>query len=356
MRNKEHTMPKKKKTNKLHLLPFIILGVALIAVVIAIFKFNDDSSENANSSITGTVDESNDSGDSAASESSSEEASLSLADEEVYNLELMEANGIQPLDASQYDDMAAVIEATMADFGVDESQISLAYEDLQTGETYTVNPDQYLTAASTIKVPLSVLFVDAIEAGDMSWDTEIQYSYGSYEEGDGTITAGAANGTGQAAYTVEELIGEALMHSDNTATNMLISYYNNYYGTGAFRTNLFSIVDVVDEAAYSDNIASANALSTYYDLIASEDQYQPIIEFLQQTSPDRLFTTYVNTELMANKYGNYGTTLNDSGIYYEDDQPQYSLVVLTDGLAEGEAFIENLSLRVNEYYRDSYGE
>ena len=337
---------RRKKSSIKPLVPFFVLGVALIAVLIAIFKYND---ENASSdSLTATVDE------STASESSGS-TPLTLSDEEVYNLDLMQASGIELIDTSQYASIDELIEATMAEFGVDESQVSLQYTNFKTDERYTINESTFQTAASTIKLPLAVMYVDAIEEGYVDWDTEVTYTYADYEEGDGTITAAVGSGTGQAAYTTEELMADSLMHSDNTATNMLIRYYNEVYGSGAFKTNVANSVDVtIDDAFYDDNIISAELLFAYYNLLATDDTYQPIVDYLLNTSPDRLFTTYVNSSLMANKYGNYGTALNDGGIYYENDEAQYSLVALTDGLTDGTGFLENLNLRVNQYYRANY--
>nr|WP_279097914.1 serine hydrolase [Aerococcus urinaeequi] len=340
---------RRKKSSIKPLVPFFVLGVALIAVLIAIFKYNDEGEGDASSdSLTATVDE------STASDSLGN-TPLTLSDEEVYNLDLMQANGVAMIDPSSYDSMADVIEDTMIEFGVDESQISLEFTNYQTGEGYTVNENNFQTAASTIKLPLSVIYVDAINEGAIDWDTEVTYTYADYEEGDGTITAAVASGTGQAAYTIEDLIANALMHSDNTATNMLIRYYNGLYGSGAYKTSIANGVDVaIDDAFYSDNVASAELLSAYYDLLATDDTYQALVDYLLDASPDRLFTTYVNSSLMANKYGNYGTALNDGGIYYENDQAQYSLVALTDGLTDGTGFLENLNLRVNQYYRANY--
>lgn len=336
---------RRKKSSIKPLVPFFILGVALIAVLIAIFKYNDESEGD---SLTATVDE------STASESLGS-TPLTLSDEEVYNLDLMQASGIELIDTSQYASIDELIKATMAEFGVDESQVSLQYTNFKTDESYTINESTFQTAASTIKLPLAVMYVDAIEEGYVDWDTEVTYTYADYEEGDGTITAAVGSGTGQAAYTIEELMADSLMHSDNTATNMLIRYYNEVYGSGAFKTNVANSVDVtIDDAFYDDNIISAELLFAYYNLLATDDTYQPIVDYLLNNSPDRLFTTYVNSSLMANKYGNYGTALNDGGIYYENDEAQYSLVALTDGLTEGTGFLENLNLRVNQYYRANY--
>ncbi len=109
---------RRKKSSIKPLVPFFVLGVALIAVLIAIFKYNDEDKGDASSdSLTATVDE------STASDSLGN-TPLTLSDEEVYNIDLMQANGVAMIDPISYDSMADVIEDTMVEFGVDESQIS----------------------------------------------------------------------------------------------------------------------------------------------------------------------------------------------------------------------------------------
>src|SRR5699024_8344900 len=180
---------------------------------------------------------------------------LTLSDEEVYNLDLMQASGVELIDTSQYASIDELIEATMAEFEVDESQVSLQYTNFKTGESYTINESTFQTAASTIKLPLAVMYVDAIEDGYVDWDTKVTYTYADYEEGDGTITAAVGSGTGQATYTIEDLIANALMYSDNTATNMLNRYYNEVYGSETYKTRTTSRVDdAIARKLYSDTV------------------------------------------------------------------------------------------------------
>ena len=52
---------------------------------------------------------------------------------------------------------------------------------------------------------------------------------------------------------------------------------------------------------------------------------------------------------MATKYGRYENMLNDSGIFYQDDEPIYSLVVMVSDDLYADMFIAELNLRVNEW-------
>lgn len=43
--------------------------------------------------------------------------------------------------------------------------------------------------------------------------------------------------------------------------------------------------------------------------------------------------------------------VNDAGIYYEDGQPIYALVVFTQDVDSADLFLEEINLRVNEWAR-----
>lgn len=50
---------------------------------------------------------------------------------------------------------------------------------------------------------------------------------------------------------------------------------------------------------------------------------------------------------MFTKYGSIGGSLNDSGIYMEDGEPVYALVVLTNGQGNVDEFLATMNLRMN---------
>lgn len=262
----------------------------------------------------------------------------------------MQADQIEPLDLDNYKNMADVIDQTLTEFNVNSKEIGLAYYNFQNKEHYYLNENELITAASISKVPISALYIDLIEKGDYELDTQLTYNDSMFEAGSGRIT----NEPLRSSYPLEELISEAITHSDNTAMNILKAEYNEKYGN--FREDVleFAGIENAPKDFIESNVSSAYIMEQVLIKIAQDDTYKELIQLMYNTSPTQLFTTYVNNDMMANKYGRYGQSINDTGIYYENNQPQYALVVLTDNVSNANDFLELMNLRVNQYYRAQY--
>ena len=259
----------------------------------------------------------------------------------------MDENGIEPLDLDAYKNMADVIDQTLTEFNVNSSEISLAYYNFHNEEHYYLNENELFTAASITKVPLSALYIDLINSGEYQLDSELDYSEALFEAGAGNIT----NGPLESSYTIEELITEAITHSDNTAMNILKAEYDKEFGN--FREDIlaFAGIDEKPEDFLDSNLSSAYITEQVLIKIAQDESYSDLINLMFETSPAQLFTSYVNNEMMANKFGRYEQAVNDSGIYYENNQPQYALVVLSDNINQADQFLEVMNLRVNQWFR-----
>ena len=259
----------------------------------------------------------------------------------------MEENGIEPLDLDAYENMADVIDQTLTEFNVNSSKISLAYYNFHNDEHYYLNENELFTAASITKVPLSALYIDLINSGEYQLDSELDYSEALFEAGAGNIT----NGPLENSYRIEELITEAVTHSDNTAMNILKAEYDKEFGN--FREDIltFAGIDEKPEDFLNNNLSSAYITEQVLIKIAQDESYSDLINLMFETSPAQLFTSYVNNEMMANKFGRYEQAVNDSGIYYENNQPQYALVVLSDNINQADQFLEVMNLRVNQWFR-----
>lgn len=288
--------------------------------------------------------------DESESTPSSNEGVDSVSNEDIYNLDLLASDGIDPLDPTEYDSVSDVIDSTLSEYHINSSDISLAYYNFNSDEHYYINENNMLTAASVTKVPISALYYDLIEKGEYELDSMLPYTDAMYEVGNGHVT----NGSTQKSYSVDELITEAIVNSDNTALNVLKAAYNENYGNFRLDTLTFANIDAdkdIIETVKSGNIISAYIMEQVFIKIASDDTYEGLIDLMTQSTPDQLFTKYIQSDLMANKFGHYNKAVNDAGIYYENDQPQYALIIFTDNVIDAEEFLEMVSLRVNEWYQ-----
>ncbi|MBG9978024.1 serine hydrolase [Ruoffia tabacinasalis] len=280
---------------------------------------------------------------SDVSESEATEEKDESEESDIYDYEAMENLDMEPLAYSEYESLEDIVYELLAKYGLDASQIGLAYTNLQTDEAYYLNEDEQFIVASMYKVPMVAMFIDLINQGYLTWDSELPYSEEYYQDGAGEITANPK----QAYYRLEDLAYQAIVYSDNTASLILYYYYVNNFGS--FRTGLLDFVDFyeVPEVYYSDNYGSAYMMNLSLQKIATDDTYVHVRELMMQSSPKQLFSLFVND--MATKYGRYENMLNDSGIFYQDDEPIYTLVVMVSDDLYADMFIAELNLRVNEW-------
>lgn len=317
-------------------------------------KTSEESTSESEADTASTVSESSEEMVESADMTESKVALDSkLKAEDIYNLDLMKEDGIELLKLDQYKNTANVIDRTLAEFNVNSSEISLAYYDFQNDEHYYINGDTFLTAASIAKVHLAALYIDELEQGEITLSTELAYSDKLFEEGAGKVT----NQPSKATYTVDELLTEAIIHSDNTAMNILKKAYEDEHGN--YRESVLDFVGLdADKEIYQEylnsNVGSAHLIEQVLIKIATDDTYQDLIDLMTQTTPTQLFTRYVTGDRMANKFGRFDKSVNDCGIYYENGQPQYALIVLTDNVEDADHFLEVMNLRVNQWFRHKY--
>lgn len=267
----------------------------------------------------------------------------STNNETVYDYDAMDNLGMEANVYSDYASLEDVVYDLLADYGLDASQVGIAYTNLQTEEALYINEDEQMIVASMYKAPMVAMYIDLINQGYLSWDSELPYSEEYFQDGAGDITAEPK----RAYYTLDELAYQAIVYSDNTASLILYYYYVNNFGS--FRTGLMDFVGYYDvpEIFYYDNYGSAYMMNLSLQKIATDDTYQVVSDLMMETSPKQLFSLFVND--MATKYGRYENMLNDSGIFYSEGQPVYTLVVMVRDNVDTDMFIAELNLRVNEW-------
>ena len=231
------------------------------------------------------------------------------------------------------------------------------FYDLETGNYIDLNGSAKVSAASTIKVPILVAFLHAVDAGTIRLEQAITLREDMIASGSGDMQFDEP-GT---RYTALDVATEMIINSDNTATNLIIALLG---GTQAlnqqFRswglestllqnllpdlegTNTTSSADLVRVMALVDN---GELLS-----LRSRDRLFSIMQRTYNRSliPDGLTD---ETALTYNKTGDIGTALGDVALVDVANGNRYIVSVLVqrpfnDGRAS--ELIRRVAGRVHE--------
>lgn len=97
-------------------------------------------------------------------------------------------------------------------------EVGLLITDLTGRELYALNPDRVFPAASTIKVPLLVMALEAAQAGQLDLSARVTLRAQDRVPGSGVLHELGAG----LALTWEDVLTLMVIVSDNTATNLLI--------------------------------------------------------------------------------------------------------------------------------------
>ncbi|BAW96457.1 beta-lactamase, putative [[Synechococcus] sp. NIES-970] len=196
---------------------------------------------------------------------------------------------------------------------------SLLFVDLDTGEYLDVAGDRALSAASTIKIPILVAFLEAVDKGEVNLDDTLTMTQEVIGGGSGGMQYKTPGSTYSALYTATEMS----VNSDNTATNMIIEVLGGntalnakFQQWGMAQTQVNNPLPDLE----GTNLTSAKDLA---HLLARINQG----EILSMRSRDRLFRIMgatSNDRLLpqslgqgadiVHKTGDIGTIIGDAGI------------------------------------------
>ncbi|MEB3225037.1 MAG: serine hydrolase [Synechococcus sp.] len=195
----------------------------------------------------------------------------------------------------------------------------LLFVDLDTGEYLDVAGDRPLSAASTIKIPVLVAFLEAVDQGKVKLDDSLTLTKEVIGGGAGSLQYKTVGSTYSALYTATEMS----VNSDNTATNMIIQLLGGKTALNAkFQqwgmtttkinnplpdlegTNLTSPKDLAHLLA---RVNKGEILS-----VRSRDR---LFRIMGATSNDRLLPQSLGQGAdIVHKTGDIGTIIGDAGI------------------------------------------
>ncbi|MFZ2154359.1 MAG: serine hydrolase [Candidatus Moraniibacteriota bacterium] len=236
----------------------------------------------------------------------------------------------------------------LSKMGETDPNISIYFEFLNTGANIAVNKDMAIWPASLMKIPIAMAVMKKIEDGKWQLNSEMILYQEDRDERFGEMYKKPVGGR----FTVEELLREMLIKSDNTARGILIRNLD----TGDIEEvlNHLGIEDIYNtENEITGKKYSIFWRSLYNSSFLSEEHSQQLVEmmahsetneYLSRGLPDSVtFSHKIGVIYEDNIYA-------DSGIVYVLERP-YILTVMMQGHDEvdAERIIKEISEKVYRY-------
>jgi len=235
-----------------------------------------------------------------------------------------------------------IIAKYMEENNLNSTNFSFFYCNLENNQYYFYNEYTYFIAASTIKVPLAMVYYDKINNNDLSLDTEFLYRSEDYVAGAGETNIKYKQGD---YIPLSFLLEQMIVNSDNTATNILKTELG---GEKAYRILIkqYTKEDLIEEFN-EQNLTSAkysyDILKRLYD---NQEEYKDLIELMKKSSGGEYLKKNIKDCEVAHKYGSYNGYVHDYGIVY--DEERYIIGIFTKDVNNAENLIANINQTIIE--------
>lgn len=227
--------------------------------------------------------------------------------------------------------------------------ISIYYEQLNSGSNISINKDLRLFPASLSKLVQAIIITKKIENGILSWNQKLPTKIEDISSDSGELYKTIE---GQ-SFTVEDLLKELLVNSDNTAQN-IFRHYLEVEDYIQFQ-DATGLLDLYNEKGYISAKEYTRLLrvlytSTYLDPKNSEK----ILEYMTQSTFFDYLSQGIPSDIkFAHKYGeNIEEILfADSGIVYVPKRPYMITVMIKgkDSSEETRAWAVGLMKEISEH-------
>ena len=232
-----------------------------------------------------------------------------------------------------------LINQIMTENNLNENNFFFFFYNIEEKKYYFYNENTYFTAASTIKVPVAMLYYDKIADGELNLSDTLIYNSDDYEAGDGSTAADYSVGE---RIPISYLLEQTIVNSDNTALNILVNSIG--YQNCKEELTKYSDIELMEEF-YSSNVAN---VSYYYDVLQylyqNADKYNELIEYMKISSGGGYLKANLPQYEVAHKYGSYDGYVHDYGIIY--GQNTYLIGVFTNGIANASDLIADIGEQV----------
>ena len=231
-------------------------------------------------------------------------------------------------------------------------RVAMEVQDLGSGLVSSINANEVMPAASTIKIPVMVEVFQQLQAGKFDLNHRVTLMPHDRDWGSGDIADAPVGST----FAVSDLLAQMITVSDNTAANMLIRLVGRsninaemrYLGLRHTRLS-----DYIHTAGWSIRNTLRTSPADMVHLLSDMAKKQLVDEWSSQAMIDILERQEINSLIpeplpqipIAHKTGSLDDTLNDVGIVYASNGT-YVIAVMTTQLptlSAGRRFIRRVS-------------
>lgn len=221
------------------------------------------------------------------------------------------------------------LRAYLQDIGKEyPDSITIYYENINSGANISVNKDLRLFPASLSKLVQAIIIVSKVEKGELAFDQVLKAEPSDLSSGSGELYKTILENP----KTVEELLKELLVNSDNTAQN-IFKHYLTFEDYLHFQ-NATGLQDLYNE----DGFISAKEYSRILRVLYTSNFLKPEnSQKILKCMSDSKFKDYLSQGIpegisFAHKYGENKeyNIFADSGIVYVPKRP-YMISVIIKG-------------------------
>ena len=257
-----------------------------------------------------------------------------------------------PLSAQVRDARASELAATLGRevATVPGAEVAISVRDLGSGPTLDVNAATDFHAASTMKIPVMIAVLKAVDEGRLSLDQGVLLVNRFPSIVDGTpFSLDAGDDSDSSMYArvgqrvpVRELLERMIVRSSNLATNALVALVGAgradtlAHELGA--THMRVLRGVEDGKAFAAGLNNTTTSADLAALLLRVERGDALAPASARLMKEILLRQELNGEIpagvppgtpVAHKTGSITATLHDAAIVYPPGRPPYVLVVLT---------------------------
>ncbi len=232
----------------------------------------------------------------------------------------------------------------------EKGNFNIYYEDLKTGETFSIYANTVTTAASMNKLPVVGYLYHLASKKEIDLQETIIIQESDIQDyGTGSIRYQKAGGQ----YTLQTLASLALQKSDNTAAHVL----NIRLGEDNIQAYAYQIG--MGSTSMVDNDSSARDIGKFFQMlyqgkIASKALTQELLGYMEHTDfEDRLPPLLPKNVHVYHKTGDGVNFVHDGGIIVDKKSP-YILAVMTSNVTD-EKKTKNAISRISKLVYDERG-